>query len=38
MLRLRHDKIKRSYWATKINFNFYELALPDDDSVYTLKK
>ena len=22
----------------KINFNFYELALPDDDPVYTLKK
>ena len=22
----------------KINFNFYELSLPDDDSVYTLKK
>ncbi len=22
----------------KINFNFYELALPDDDTVYTLKK
>ena len=38
MLRLRHDKIKRSYWATKINFNFYELALPDNNPVYTLKK
>ena len=22
----------------KINFNFYELSLPDDDPVYTLKK
>lgn len=22
----------------KINFNFFELSLPDDDSVYTLKK
>ena len=22
----------------KINFSFYELSLPDDDSVYTLKK
>lgn len=22
----------------KINFNFYELALPDDDPAYTLKK
>ena len=22
----------------KINFNFYELRLPDDDPVYTLKK
>ena len=22
----------------KINFNFYELSLPDDDPIYTLKK
>ena len=22
----------------KINFNFYELSLPDDDPVYTLKR
>lgn len=31
-------KQRIEFGQQKINFNFYELALPDDDPVYTLKK
>ena len=38
MLTSNHYKDFFEFGQQKINFSFFELSLPDDDPVYTLKK